>query len=459
MEKNFVEFFDNKMEGLIKDKEQLENEMNNYKDKNTYIYKSFENDYKVITEELNKILQEKNTIENLFKEKEELSNAIENCKKRIESLEQRKQECLETIKIENVGIEKNYIVEQYEKDLEQIEKELGEQEEFIKDNSPKIEEIENNISKYRKQYNIKDENEIEQNATVKNENEKVEQKENEKREEDKNIPFFGFYKGNELKTKNKIEETPKSQTFNDSISSKILVSINEGKLQYQYENDIETVRMYDIVEYNKKVKNLQQREGNVYDPFLKEFLIENKDVDLLNIIRERLGYKNKSLEIISDLFVYDMAETENLGFKARRQLRKMVKMLKNSGLNVENEESLKFSFKNDILKGIGNLFKGTMNGIAGKTETQTMLHASRQQDLANEQMEELLKRDRNNDWVKIKYPTEKNVEKVKEEKSSENLEMERMQNDIIKAKRKIDGFKKSKMKEIQNSREDNEQEK
>ena len=477
MDKNFVKFFNNRMESLLIDKLQLEKEMNNSRDKSSYIYADFEKDYKKIKEELSKVEQERKKVEELFEEKEKNAIEIEKCKTKIQSLEQRKKECIDAIKEEKIGIEKNYIVLQYENDLEKIEQELNSQNENLKEQTQKCEKIEKNISDYRKQYNIieeteqdddkevdkknlQEESEQEESEQEESEQEESEQEENEQEENvnEENIKANSpqqfvdnsqyFVKPSEKKG---VVDPPKINTVINSIPSKILVSINEGKMQYQYEGDTEKTVMYDILEYKEKMKALINSGARIYDPFLKEFISTYNDEELMTAIYEQLKIKDKGLDEIKNRFIYNVAGSEDLGFKARRQLRKMVKMLKGLGLDVEGEESIKFSFKNDILKGLENLFKGTMKGMMGKTETQAMLHASRQQDLANDQMEKLLKRERNNDWLKVSYPIEQNKEE-KTVSKEEQLENERRQNEIKKAKQQVEDEKRKELDRIQNSR-------
>ena len=148
------------------------------------------------------------------------------------------------------------------------------------------------------------------------------------------------------------------------LRDRILVTINEGKIQYQYENDNENAGKYDLREFKEVFSDMKDNIKNIYDPFLRKFLKEKNDRDRLILIKSLLDYGG-DLKGIKEEFLYDMAGAENLGFRDRRQLRKVAKIVKKLKLNIENEECIKFSFKNDILKGIADLFKGTMKGLKG----------------------------------------------------------------------------------------------
>lgn len=210
------------------------------------------------------------------------------------------------------------------------------------------------------------------------------------------------------------------------VNSKILVNLKDRNLQYSYENIEQSAKEYDIMKIKESINRIKAEYADVYDPFLRKFLTEHKDNYSKTAILNTLNYAG-NLEALSDRIIYNMAGAEELGFKARRQLRKMVKLVNSLGLKVENEESVKFSFKNDILKGLGNLFKGAMKGLSGKADQlliedkyQYKMVEEELQDDEQEKNEEVQKNPNIDRLGNNTKKTEEDVKREKIEKSYQN---------------------------------------
>ena len=228
----------------------------------------------------------------------------------------------------------------------------------------------------------------------------------------------------------------KTKTKQDDIkdSTKILISIDEQGLLYNYikDGEVRDEKALGIIECANQILRHEYD-----DCFLRNFVAKSvKGID--KIKDDPIAYD----DLMKDIVTYDMAGAEKSGFRARRQLRKLIKRFEKAGFKVINRECAKFSFKTDILKGLSNFFKGSKKRIAGKTKKQAML--DRHHSNSNDQGGKVSNNSRNDNFVAKNYSTQRD----------ELLESEIIQNAIRKAKQKIDNDKKQAKMQNLNSNND-----